>query len=126
MHKEEIFQILASQNIAKAVVGFTGGSDEGEIETMDLLDADDKLIRSIENDYEIIEIYNSRTGLNEVVPGQSEPTVDQRLAELLENVVRRNVNFNGNVDIDGTVIWNTADKLVTLGTTHHRYEELEN
>ncbi len=108
MTRDEVFdRLIMAKNAERAIIVFSGGGDEGGVDSIEILDADSNLIESL-----------SDCGVQS----------DEDLAlseELIKPIYDRYDSFDGEPYVSGEVVWDCRKKTVTIsGTeevTEHQY-----
>jgi hypothetical protein len=110
MNRDQVFAELAKRGIAKAVVHFSGGEDEGGVDApIALLDSSDKVMNQME------ECYDDRP-----------VGIDKQLSKALcAPVYDKYYSFAGEYYVHGQLVWNVADRKVLLDgeESHSTYED---
>lgn len=110
--KARVFQLLRAKGASKAVVRFSGGNDEGGVDSIEL-------ILPLANGEEAkvdLPVYHG----SYMHPGKDK-TDDQDLSDLLGSPVDdRYGSFAGDFEVYGTVVWDVA---AATATFHQSYSE---
>jgi hypothetical protein len=105
MDRTAVFVELARQGVAKAVVNFSGGGDEGGVDSIELYNAAGENFREMQEHYPnqrwnpATRSYDPETGL----------TIEQELSvALCKPVYDKYHSFAGEFHVHGTVTWEVA------------------
>ena len=124
MTREEAWAELVKRNVAKVVVEFSGGHDEGGTDCITLENAAGEKIGELEENPRGMR-YNSATGKWEAA---ATLTPDEKLAEVLAvPVYQKYYSFAGEFNVAGTVTWDVAARTVKLDASESvdTYESIE-
>ena len=110
MNNTEVFRLLRQRNVIKALVHFSGGNDEGDVESITLL------------------VDAGQIDLEPHYYGDDDSDPDKHLAKLLaEPVWDRYGGFGGDFYVDGRVVYDVTAGTAKMHTTEqesvdHEYE----
>jgi hypothetical protein len=111
LERGPMFAELRRRGVAKVVVEFSGGGDEGGVNDITLYNADGGEIGKLEEDYGG-STYNSKTGQWEPI---NPPNPDTKLVEaLVAPVYDRYGSFAGEFYVSGTVEYDVANEKVKM------------
>lgn len=124
MTRSEVFGKLRSMGIARAVVEFSGGGDEGGVDSITLEYQDGK-------SKEISEYYENTTwdsSAKKWVKPEGNPTEEESISvELSTPVYDKYHTFAGEFHVNGRVIWDVEKSKVTMEGQEsvEEYEDFE-
>ena len=122
--RPEVFRRLAEAGAARAEVHFSGGNDEGGVDSIEFLDADGTVILQLE-EYYAEQVYDRER--NRYV--EKRPPTDQELlvTALCEPVYNKYHGFAGEFYVSGKIIWSVAEQRVTMDAqeTVDAYEDID-
>lgn len=111
LERRELWAELRRRNVAKVVVSFSGGGDEGGVDNISLQDAEGNEVGTLEEDYGG-STYDPKTG--QWVP-VNPPNPDTALVEaLVAPVYEKYGSFAGEFYVNGTVDYDVANEKVKM------------
>jgi hypothetical protein len=123
LSRDEIFRRLRELGAATAVVEFSGGGDEGGIDSITLYDGEGNAL-----DVELEENFHGRTWqpITQTYVQIESATPDQELAAALTApVYARYGSFDGDLDVNGTISYDVAAGSVKMKKFERVYEGSE-
>ena len=121
MTRNQVFAALKSKGVAKALVHYSGGNDEGGVNQIELFDANGENIGQMQEYYGCPSIWDEVTKTYK--PGPP-PTDDERLAEALgAPVYEKYGGFAGEYYVDGIVTWDVVNNKVNDHGTEQVYHD---
>jgi hypothetical protein len=110
MTRDGVFAALKSKGIAKVLVHYSGGNDEGGVNQIELFDANGENIGEMQEYYGGTSVWDEATNTYKPAPP---PSDDQRLAEALgAPVYNKYGGFAGEYYVDGIVTWDVVNKKI--------------
>ena len=110
-YRNSVFTALQTKNVAKALVHFSGGGDEGGVNSIELVDSTGKIIETLNEYYEGAMQWDSNA--NKWIES-APPTDEQKLSrDLCCPVYEQYHSFAGEFYVNGTVIWDVKTRKVT-------------
>ena len=124
MNRSEAFAELRKRGIAKVVVSFSGGGDEGGCDDITLFNAEGAKVGTLQEEY-IGDRWDAT--LQKWVP-MGDRTADGDLADVLcKPVYDKYYTFAGEFHVNGEVVWDVAKGTVNMQGSEsvERYDDFE-
>jgi hypothetical protein len=111
MTRQEIFNALSLLGAAKAVVSFSGGGDEGSVESIALIGPDGKKIKTLKEAY----LPHTWDPATRTWKQEREYTEEEALVNALcDPVDERYGSFAGDFYVSGECVWDVASRKVRM------------
>lgn len=113
MPRTEVFNRLTAMDIQRVEVEYSGGGDEGGVDTLTYY-KNDGTFYTEEERYYPDEEYNIQTGEYEPLPPPDDIEEILLNRALCEPVYDKYYSFAGDFYVSGKVVWNVKDKKVIM------------
>ena len=114
MTKEDMFTLLKNKQYSKVVIEYSGGNDEGGVDSIIVYDHTEK---EVEHDFR--NIWISRDNMigwgKDARPATSEEIqMNKYMNVLTKPIYNRFYSFAGEFNVSGELVWDVKNKKVTL------------